>query len=663
MPSSLLPNFSAKPQQRDVVLSLHPLRTTHMSSAQLEQVQASTGSLDHQSTSLSVTKQQQQESARQSVLTILSTLLHTLLVLFHLVLLALSISGVEHRLVVLITYGNEIWETILSASSQAFYAFYCTILVYLMQRLTLLKNLTRRQTLTALHDTVNAWSGLGSALECLWLQTVITASWWWIVSITVYLTCIFTLHVVSSSIIQLQTFNATVDASATMFSHWPSPDIDMMGIQWQTISALIPTLDRLANPHNMGLDGATLYDVIQPNNISGHAIINATTFRADCGLVLNSMLNFSPEFNASNFGYYTLNPPISSSNHTKKLRDRLVAPFPDQVVINSVMSSFFPGPTVAFIVSTAVDSSKLVKTETVQHVYWEYPPMSVISSHQPPLIFQMYEVHVVACTIDVEPHIATVDMPSNQLLDLFPPLRPGVNKEWDAWSTPKYEPKWDVWSSSIHHDKWLVSPFAHGAQHPIDWCMNQDEASCYELSLLEIFFMQQIGIEIDFPELGRWSTLGLARAPPLPWEVLCSRDQFESALSRAYAAVLWTAGQFGASGGGFDRTVDTTTISQQLLQWHLGINLWPLAIALTCSLVMLVLSMRMTDGVHRHSTAMPIDSAGVLQIMWLTSRLRVLSDLMSNVEDPKEDILRAAGMVEVDLLQELKLNDVQVDAC
>jgi hypothetical protein len=79
-----------------------------------------------------------------------------------------------------------------------------------------------------------------------------------------------------------------------------------------------------------------------------------------------------------------------------------------------------------------------------------------------------------------------------------------------------------------------------------------------------------------------------------------------------------------------------------------------LAIALICSLVMLMLSMRMTDGVHRMDSGMPIDSAGVLQIMWLTNRLRVLSDLVNDVEDPKEDTLRAAGMVEVDLLQELK---------
>jgi len=52
--------------------------------------------------------------------------------------------------------------------------------------------------------------------------------------------------------------------------------------------------------------------------------------------------------------------------------------------------------------------------------------------------------------------------------------------------------------------------------------------------------MQQIGLDIDFPELGRGHVLGLAQAPPLPWDVLCNPDEFESALSRAYAAVLWT---------------------------------------------------------------------------------------------------------------------------
>ncbi|KAG0696628.1 hypothetical protein DFH29DRAFT_950278 [Suillus ampliporus] len=660
MSSSLLPNVSAKPQQDDGVLPLHPTGTRDTCSVELDQVQA-TVSLDHQLASSPVIKQRQE--AVRPALAILCTLLHTILVLLHIVILALSLSGIEHRLVVPMTSRNEIWVTILSASSQAFYAIYCTILIYLMRRSTLLRNLTRCQTITVLHDTVNAWSGLGSALECLWRQSTIPASWWWIVSITVYLACIFTLHVVSSSIIQLQTFNATMDVSATKFSYWPSPDVDMMAIQWQTISALVPTLGRFANLQDMGLDGATLYDIIQSNDTSGRAIVNATSLRANCGLVRNSALTISPEINADNFGYYTLHPSVSKLNRTMTFRARLMPPYTDQVAINPVISLFFPGPIVAFMVATAVNSSSLPNNETAQHMYWEYPPINFIGSPQPPLIVTTYDVHIVACTIDVQPHIATVDVQTNQLLGLTPALGPVAAREWEAWSAPEEEPKWDVWSPSsggaLHHEKWLVSPFASGAQHPVTWCMNEDRGSCYGLSLLELFFMQQIEIDIVFP--ARYSVLGQSGIPSSPKKILCSRDQFESALSRAYAAVLWTGGQLGADGGGFNRRIENTTISQQLLQWHLGINLWPLAIALTCSLVLLALSIRVTNGMYWKDSTMPIDSAGILQIIWLTNRLRVLTDLVSDVEDPREDILRAAGMADVDLLREL--NDVQVGDC
>ncbi|KAG1843192.1 hypothetical protein F4604DRAFT_1824867 [Suillus subluteus] len=543
----------------------------------LERVQTHTTSSDHQLASSVVIKQRQESGRPGRVLAILCTLLHIILVLLHVAILVLSISSIEHLLVLQLTSGNEIWVTILSASSQAFYVIYCTILVYLMQRLTFLENVTRRQTITALHDTVNAWKGLGSALECLWRQSTIPASWWSILSITAYLACVFSLHVVSSSIIQLQTFNSTVDASATKISYWPSPDVDMMTIQWQTISALVPTLGRFANPQGMGLHGATLYDIIQSTDTSGRAIVNASSFRANCGLVRNSMLNYSPEINADNFGYFTLNPPISKLNHTVEFRARLVHPYTDEVTINPAISLFFPGTTVAFTASTAMNSSHLPGDETVQHVYWEYPQMSFIGSPQPPLNHSMYDVHIVACTIDVQPHVATVDVKTNQLLGLSPSLEPNVYGEWEAWSPPEEEPKWDIWSppsaSALHHEKWLVSPFVGGAHHPIGWCMNQDRASCYGLSLLEIYFMQQIGINTIFPDpkiFGGFSVLN--HAPPIPKKALCSRDQFESALSRAYAALLWTGGQLGANGGGFDRKTENTTISQQLLQWHLGVR-------------------------------------------------------------------------------------------
>lgn len=70
---------------------------------------------------------------------------------------------------------------------------------------------------------------------------------------------------------------------------------------------------------------------------------------------------------------------------------------------------------------------------------------------------------------------------------------------------------------------------------------------------------------------------------------------------------------------------------------------------------MMTLSICMLGGKHwhRNGTPSPIDGVGVLQIVWLTNRLQVLKDVMSNVDDPKEDALRTAGMFEAGLLQEL----------
>lgn len=375
MTSLALPNVFAKQQQDLDGFPLRPIGTHHTCPMALERAQTHTTSSDH---SPAVIKLQQE--SRRPMLALICTLLHIIFVLFHVFILALNISGIEHHLVVPLTSGNEIWVTILSTSSQAFYVIYCTILLYLMQRLTFLKNVTVHQTVTALHDTMSAWSGLGSALECLWRQSIVPASWWSILFITAYLACVSSLHVVSSSIIQLQTFNSTVDASATKISYWPSPDVNMTAMQWQTISALVPTLGQFANLQDMGLHGATLYDIIQSTDTPGRAIVNASSVRANCGLVPNSILNYSPEINSDNFGYFTLDPQISKLNHTMKFRAKLVHPYSDEVTINPVISSFFPGPTIAFIVSTAVNSSNLPSDQTVQHVYWAYPPMSFIGS-------------------------------------------------------------------------------------------------------------------------------------------------------------------------------------------------------------------------------------------------------------------------------------------
>ncbi|KAG1896824.1 uncharacterized protein F5891DRAFT_1192717 [Suillus fuscotomentosus] len=559
--------------------------------------------------------------------------MHGFLVLLHLVLLALSISAVEHRLV---TSENGAWMSVLGASTQAFYALYCAILVYLVQRLTLYRNLNQHKKLTILHDNVNAWSGLGSALQCLWQQSSTTGSLWWIVSIATYLGCIFALHVASSSILQLQTFTATTNMSATTFAHWPGAHVDMMGLQWHTISAIVPSLSHFTSSLNAGLDGATLYDTVQADGATGNATVDATTFQAECGLIRNSELSYTPKLNSNQFGDYVVEPLVSGWEQTKKWQARLIFPYQDQLLVTE-MSEFFPGSTIVFIIPTSIDIDDSLKSATVQHMNWEYQQDLLFDSPQAPIISTVLDAYLIACNIYVQHHTATVDMETGQLLALLPPpVRPPPSN-WKGWTAPKGNNTWDVWSPGNQHSlssrKWLWSYAPRKGLYDSRW---SNLLRTFSPRAPLRYFMKEIGLDVVLDEQA-------SRPPPPsgPKKVLCSRRQFEYSLSKIFASLLWTGlkddagAKLGSDAGGFDSTQGSTVVSRQVIKWHLNVG----------------------NMLYRQKDGMPIDSAGVLQIIWLTNRLRVLKDLMSEVDDPREDVLRSAGMVEVDLLQELNKQD------
>ncbi|KAG2114001.1 hypothetical protein BD769DRAFT_1490085 [Suillus cothurnatus] len=633
MPSFLLPDaLNTKRQGNHGSMSLQPIEE-FSSSFVHERIPTNTQSrCVHKST--------------KSVLAFLCMFMHGFLVLLHLVLLALSISAVEHHFV---TSGNDAWMSVIGVSTRVFYALYCLILVYLVQRLTLYRNLTRHQKLTVLHDNVNAWSGLGSALQCLWQQSSTTGSSWWIASIATYLGCVFALHVASSSILQLQAFTTTTNMSATTFSHWPGPNIDMEGLQWHTISAIIPSLGHFTSSLNAGLNGATLYDTVQADGATGNVTVDATTFQAECGLLHNSELSYTPKLNANQFGDYVLGPQVSGNEQTRKWQARLVPPYQNQLVVSLSMSDFFPGPTIVFVVPMSIDIDDSLKSATIQHMNWEYQS----ESPQAPIISTVLDAYLIGCNINVEHHKAKVDM-EGQLLALLPPPVLSPPSDWKAWTAPKGDNIRDNWlppevlGQYRRNRNWLSYPFRSGAMHPVKICMTQSQATCYGISLLELYFMEEIGLPVVLNEKD-------SRPPPPsgPKKVLCSRHQFESSLSKIFASLLWTGAKLGSDAGGFDPISSSIVVSRQVVKWHLNINSWPLAVALAASFTMLVLSIYMSGGIRQQQNRISIDSTGILQIIWLTNRLRVLKDLMNKVDDPREDVLRSAGMLEVDLLQEL----------
>lgn len=67
---------------------------------------------------------------------------------------------------------------------------------------------------------------------------------------------------------------------------------------------------------------------------------------------------------------------------------------------------------------------------------------------------------------------------------------------------------------------------------------------------------------------------------------------------------------------------------------------------LVISLILLVIAIRITREPHggNHKT---IDTIGVLEIIWLIRHRPELQSLLSQVDEPSVDKLRAAGMVDL----------------
>jgi hypothetical protein len=114
--------------------------------------------------------------------------------------------------------------------------------------------------------------------------------------------------------------------SATTLSHWPGPNVDMMGLQWHTISAIVPSLGHFTSSLNAGLNGTTLYDTVQADGATGNATVDATTFRAECGLLRNSEFSYTPKLNSNQFGDYVIEPQVTGLEQTLKWQARLVPP-------------------------------------------------------------------------------------------------------------------------------------------------------------------------------------------------------------------------------------------------------------------------------------------------------------------------------------------------
>ncbi|KAJ7826839.1 hypothetical protein B0H13DRAFT_2120458 [Mycena leptocephala] len=213
--------------------------------------------------------------------------LHAVLVLVHIALLISGIKHWEHHF----TFAVE-HQTVVSfrttTIAMVFAATYTSILVFLVQKLAMQQNLRTYQTLTATHDSITSWAGLGSAL--------LHSSVFGTLNIVIYLGCISILHITIPANLSVATFSTTVPVDAITVGvpefQNSTTVIAIRDFITSFCTDFLPWTGSLDDFQLLGLYNGSLHEVLQ-NTTSGRgqASVSATGFNITCGYIHTEILN------------------------------------------------------------------------------------------------------------------------------------------------------------------------------------------------------------------------------------------------------------------------------------------------------------------------------------------------------------------------------------
>ncbi|KAH7923265.1 hypothetical protein BV22DRAFT_1130770 [Leucogyrophana mollusca] len=564
--------------------------------------------------------------------------LHAVLVVLHVCLVGVAVRHAEHKVVVRITQKTNMLTTIVSVSLEAFYILYTALLVYITQRVSLLRSLSQWQNVTGIHDLSGAWTGLGSAFIGLWNQFDLAASPFRVVSVAAYLLGIATLHITSSSIVQFQNFNNTISASVPTTIGWPddTSPATMTSLNWTTITSVASFVDLLAGITTVGLSNSTVYDVLSPNSGTGNATVNAIKVETRCAL-------------ATGLEYIAHTNVVHLLSNNGTILERLFIPWKDQIVAHYENME----NAIAFVVTTAIDASPEVLKDAVLFTHWPCEPdrNTTIGVHRP-ILLDPLEAYIVTCNVTFVPTHVVVDVQTNVVLASDTVQQESLSPSPRQWTTQPAGSHFIPSSLVPGIYGWVPDVFFNEeytrslGRHRGVCTETTHPKSCYTLSMMELNLMKLVGMN-NSQATPDYDPAKSSNTTP---SFTLSVDRMENAISSVLAKSMWTAGLFGKTGGGFDRATGSAVIMERVLQMRLNINWIPLSFAFAASIVLFALALQMT-GIHpgalREGSA--LKSTGVLELIWLASRSPEVCDAVGRVQRPDIDQLRAAGMFGVRL--------------
>ncbi|KAJ7841690.1 hypothetical protein B0H14DRAFT_2782285 [Mycena olivaceomarginata] len=511
------------------------------------------------------------------------------------------------------------------------------------------------QTLTATHDHAAAWAGIGAAVSSIWHQKAVTASIGGVLSIFLYLGNILVLHITTPALFSLETFTSPVpipvgtqslpDFNRSLYDPPPfnisqnyTENETFNEVLWTAFNQLYFLPSVAGDGTNLGLNGGTLFDVLDFNSGSGNATVKATGFNFSCGYLTDVDKEFT--FGGNEWeGNWTLN----GENTNLRFFDtefgiiKMPGTDSDYFDIGSViLYSTIP------ILDSNGDRGGLVNLQ----------PSSVN-------FLSVSAVQIFQCSFTLVNQSAVVDAQSHQIQAVEPDLLK-FTSTWTPYTEPMIlRPAYNYMPDNIFDMFILFWEGAPATDIPLNVVfVAPGETLAPDLNVVDVYLAQK---------------LNLLRATNETAGSLALHD-VENALSELIAATFWTVGHLPPVHGLLAKCGNGVCI-KDILNWcpllrgtatsvteiitliRLDLSIIAVAAGLVASIALFLLSLP-TSAFYKggkDDRDILIDGTGLLHAIWMCRNHTELEALLPQVENPTINNLREAGMIRTRLVSGVDL--------
>ncbi|KAJ7325382.1 hypothetical protein DFH08DRAFT_1085128 [Mycena albidolilacea] len=579
----------------------------------------------------------------------LSLVLHSLLVGIHLALLAIWARGLEHRITFSLD-NQKIVDFFITAIANTFGTLYTAALVFVTQRLWTRRNLQADRTLTAMHDSAAAWTGIGSALSQLWFQRTTSGSVVGVVSVFLYLANILVLHITTPALFAFETFNSTWPVHVATRSlptldsfsqvNWTNPDnasdaVYVFSKSNYVTGSLYFLPSILGSNTSLGLKDGTLYDLVDGNSGVGNVTVDATGFNITCNYLRAVTIN-----GTTGVPIHGISAGSGSKGHTVNLdgvpaynlfptQRGIICPLPDERRVPSGIPNFVD----FYSTIPIMDSDNYLPEVTLD------PPMNTFSD-------PVSSIQIFRCSQSLVNQKAVVDAQTRQILS----VEPNIHKTTSTWSPHIGQNSTNatdnVFMQAWH---WLYNYAIPESEFVIDPAGKNAGMNSGTLSVADLYLNQKLTLQRAGETVPRTVKL----------------HELENTLSSIIASMYWTLGnippqailvnaddgtiQLGTSDTDTDAPIllrGSAEVTEVSTRGRLDSDIIATAGGLAASVTLFLLSLRYSlfSKSHQYQTDNPIDGTGILQAIWLYRNHPELETQLDQVDTPTEANLREAGM-------------------